>query len=523
MKLGYLLMFTLLNLLVACGGESKGASQPSPSEKSLLIADTDFGDTCDEEPFPSYEGVSDFSLGPVNVKFYSEDDFFEDLPRGHGTNGTDPNISRDYIGETTRNYISYERLAEPFLKNHSIHEKKINIVWEGEIIVESDSANILAGFDFEYGDDVVFTLNSTLRKRMSCQMGVPIQLSKGVHTYKIEWHSHSYSEAFNSSFIDYKILTKESIYNVISPSLSGSEEVAYGFIQTPETFNDVITVTPPTVSNDLILVLDSNEATNWILNNPENVNIKYVLLSSHSPVSTFEGIDRDKIIYVDDISGGLDVAPDILLMTGMSMGYHKTSYNRSLDITTEDSPDYYLIFGHSETILSNLQETSATTSIFESSTTGQEVATRMVLNSTAVLDDLTWTFWMSTETRHDRIGEDFIFKIYTGDLLPEVEVESISMSVEGNKYYDTEGGTVYRTNFDFNPKIDSNLELPAGNYWVSIQHVSNGASSGIIMEQGGLGIGGAFNSTGMWSSTIAGSPATNGLGASIEIDAFLLD
>ncbi len=512
-------LFSVLAFITACNHSSGDAEDSilavEDNNATYPIQDIEFDDVCDEPAISPRIENSEFYLSPIKASYFEEVDNMEGVPNDEGTNGSDPSIERQFVLEEMVERVALNYFEKDF---NNIDAEQIYGVWESEIVVESDTSTIFAGFDFNYAD-ITFTLNDKVIARMErkCVMQIPLVLDKGVHPFKVEWHNHRFVAEFNVSFNNYESISVAE--GPIGDSYDSSEyEVVYAQVFDSSSLDFSLPITLPETNKRIILVLNSTRAVNWVVLNPNNIEIEKVLFNSHRPQSSIIGVDDNKIIHVHDLSSfDGEIGAQINSLTGLNISYSRYAYSPSEIVFTEtDVPSLEQLYGAQQPILSNLQGVSKTPDLEDVTHSNQEIATYMPLDSDTVLANIEWSFWYPA-TRTWLTNEDFVLRIYNGESQPSNEVFVQQISVKASKFYDAGDGAVYKA------KFTAEAELISGNYWISIQHESNIDTTGIVMENGEQGAGGAYRHSkfGFWYSTVNDVDPTEARGASINVKGYI--
>jgi len=162
-----------------------------------------------------------------------------------------------------------------------IHGDQFNAIWERIIQVKKDKDFLLSsGNSWSviriYIDGILFT---EWRDR---QRKVPIHLSKGSHTFKLEYYNNWESVGFHASFKEYPGLVLSDKNKTLKKLIRGKATTVYLETYSPQDKSNRIFVKMGRSKYPVILFLSSYEGARWKIENPYHIPIKAVVLHSFS-------------------------------------------------------------------------------------------------------------------------------------------------------------------------------------------------------------------------------------------------
>lgn len=292
----------------------------------LLIAIAFSITGCEDTELSTATGFEEVSLEetyvvkPFTAKYYFEDDGTDP---GVGTDGNDTSITPvlKHTETVKRPAISYIYDYEFGINSYNLYAE-----WEGEIEV-SEAIDINASFDVSWSDVSFYIDGELVSKWANSNKVIPLSLSVGTHSVRVEYHNHWHTTGFNVSFTNYrKTDVSEDLSAKISDTTQISSIVAYEVDSSTSIYNEV-EITLPLSSKPQLLFLSSHNAINWIIKNPYNTKLEGVVFNSYGAGSTVSNTYSAFVIQATDLSGyGTNPAADITSMTGREPDYSYDDY-----------------------------------------------------------------------------------------------------------------------------------------------------------------------------------------------------
>ena len=518
-----LLFFTLT--LSACGGGSGSggdSSEKNSEDTSFVINDIEYPDVCKQQELPEPLPSSEFEIENLHAVYFSEEDENPDSWLAEGTNGSDPSILRTYITEFDIEDTRLDILRSEF---EGVPAEKLNVKWQGDINVTSDSAVIYADFDLSHAD-LSFSIDGEVVQRMKdCNPTVPLILGKGIHHFEVDYHSHYFSATLDLNFSSERPMPLSSLSSYATENFSGNEKILYIKIHESDTEYADTQVDLPSDAGDLIVILDSYRGIDWTINEADGTNLVAVFYSSYQ--NTARVTAPAEATAIEGLwSQGEPIGDFVRANFGRTLDYYYYQYHAeqiSISLTT-DIPDPETLYGEPVLVLDNIQYAQWQVSYAKSISDGQEVAQYFELEYGAILTEIAWTgvsLWEPSMYFPTISDQGFTINIYNGVLVPDELVFTTDVTVSPSEYFSLEQGTVYN--------LESPLEtqLDPGSYWLSIQNKRNSdqAVSFVILENDGVNNGGAArgSSTASWGTTEEGVLPPYATGISVNIKGYVTD
>lgn len=515
MKTGTILTYTALWIflitLQACGGGSGGGSanvSPTPTNNQNLDQNQNEQEnqsevpnplseaSCDQDVLPEISGEQNYVVHNITASYYKEESGVTELVSSE-------TVDRVYNAYTWDEFLDIP--GEDFLG-----------IWEGEIEVLDEQVNIFISMHSHYSLSGFYLNNNLMKGGSNCKTTIPLSLPQGTHTFKAVYHSNYFSTGFTLNFTDQSAISFNSASEEIQRLSTPYSQVFMVNGYEASTSNGFITVTMPETVNDIVLVLSSYQPVAWKIENLYGATITSVLVSTGNNFSEVHSESDVPIYVVDDFeyessSQHILAIEQAELLTGIPVSYYNYEYN--LDNLTVSPANNYLdsyIIGRDVTILDNYVVIAEEIQSAESHQAKQQLATYFPLYNQSVITNLEWTGSLavnypdSTNNSVTLRPHPFVIQIYSGSILPSVLIDEISVDVYAEERYELGERVVNRFTLEGEPLFD----LPAGNYWISIQE-EIGANVDFywildaVIDDGDPGAGGAFRSApdGIWTST----------------------
>jgi hypothetical protein len=265
-----------------------------------------------------------FTIKPFTARYYYEND---GSSAGQGTDGSDPSIVPvlKYTETVKRPAIAY-----PYAYEFGIDSYNLYAQWEGEIEVHEES-DINASFDVSWSDVSFYVDGKLVSKWANSDKIIPLRLSVGLHSIRVEYHNHWHTTGFNVSFTNYEQADfSTDISSKIHPQTQINYIVGYEADTSTSRYNEVEIILPQS-DRPQLLVLNSYDAINWVIKNPYNTPLEGVVMNSYGPGSTVTDAGDAFILKVSGLtwnSSDLSKAKaGIVSMTGREPDYIFNEYN----------------------------------------------------------------------------------------------------------------------------------------------------------------------------------------------------
>lgn len=430
---------------------------------------------------------SKYTVSGLYAVYYSEDDDDRDKP-GVGTDGSDPEIIRTKIAEEP---VDIFRLKYAWDEFHDIDSKNLNIVWTGEINVESRKATTYLSIDSSKSSVNITIDGQRHTSESSCSPCiVALELDQGNHSFEIDIHNHWHTTEASALFVDKS--PKES--ELITTRISSSAKSPLVFIDIYESKNpdSSVTINIPEGNEDITIFAHSYGGVRWLLQGATERVDGFYYSSYHANAEAF---GAEKSTYLGYKTSSSSITDSVIQkIFSKPVRYKIDTYGADtiqlvLDQTT--SVDQY---EDETTLFDNLQGVSVTTRITESSLDGQEIATKFIVNSPVLLKNISWSAWSEERTEDsDFFGsirsKTYTVSIYSGDTIPSSFETFEVVRAQARFFYSTELGDVYSMEAEF----EANYVLQPGTYWISMQHHdSSGHEYFVVLKTEGPFQGGAF-------------------------------
>ncbi|MCG8610621.1 MAG: hypothetical protein MI864_08805 [Pseudomonadales bacterium] len=286
-------------LITGCGGDSSNSDNSDNSKQAS------------------------FTAGPFTAEYYQEQDGDQ---VGVGSDGSYPDIvpelietkvvSRSSIYYSTRNSAASSIL-------HTISPNNFYAVWEGELNVSGAPQTINVNFDMDHSDVSFYVDDELVAKWKDNRAFIPLELSVGTHSVRIEFHNHNYFVDFNASFTRYPVLTVETARDEIAPLIGDNTRVAYVSSYDAKSELNEITVELDDSPDPVFLTLVSYESINWVIDNPHNVEISGIVFNTNNAGSSVSESSGAPVFQISDLSRSYEsydssVESDIINITERS-------------------------------------------------------------------------------------------------------------------------------------------------------------------------------------------------------------
>jgi hypothetical protein len=487
-----LLRITLLSfvvLLTACGGAggSKGNSSEVGSGDGLAGGNQGVSESNPIVTVTDPVEESIYTVSGLYAVYYSEDDDDRDKP-GVGTDGSDPEIIKTKIAEEP---VDIFRLNYSWDDFHDIDSKNLNILWSGEINVDSRKAVTYLSIDSGWSSVNVNIDGQRYTSKSNCSPCiVALELDQGSHSFEIDIHNHWHTTESSALFTEK--LPKEAELMTTRFSTSATSPLVLINIYESKNLNSDVVIEIPEGDEKITIFAYSYSGVRWQLQGATDRVDGFYYASQHVNTEAFGAEDLNYLGYKASRSNITDAL--VRNIFSKPVRYEFTAYaadNISLVLDETTSVTQYQ---DDVTLFDNLQGVSVTTRTAGSSLNSQEVATKFSVSNPVLLKDISWTAWSeerSEDTAFTSIIRDktYTVTVYSGDTIPS-SLETIEVvTAEARFFYSTEGGDVYSMEAEF----EADHVLQPGNYWISMKHhQASGYPYSVVLETEGALQGGVF-------------------------------
>lgn len=493
MSLLKVLLLSFSVFLTACGGAGGSKDNSTDVGSEVESGDGLAGGTQDVIENNPIVTVTDpveeskYTVSGLYAVYYSEDDDDRDKP-GAGTDGSDPEIIRTKVAEEP---VDTFRLNYSWDGFHDIDSQNLNIVWTGEINVESSKATIYLSIDSSKSSVNITIDGQRHTSESSCSPCiVALDLDQGNHSFEIDIHNHWQTTEASALFVDKS--PKES--ELITTRISSSAKSPLVFIDLYESnnLNSNIVIEIPEGDEKITIFAHSYSSVRWQLVGATDRVDGFYYSSYHANTEAF---GAEKSTYLGYKTSSSSITDSVIQkIFSKPVRYKIDTYGADtiqlvLDQTT--SVDQY---EDEITLFDNLQGIAVTTRSAESSLDGQEIATKFSVTSPVLLKNISWSAWSEQRTEDsDFFGsirsKTYTVSIYSGDIIPSSFETFEVVRAQARFFYSTELGDVYSMEAEF----EANHVLQPGTYWISMQHHdSSGPRYSVVLKTEGSLQGGVF-------------------------------
>lgn len=202
---------------------------------------------------------------------------------------------------------------------HGIKSEDFGAVWTGTIEVFEDSKAIDLNFDVSWSDVALTIDGFSVAAWSNDTKTIRRTFAKGVHDIRIEYNNNWHTTGFNVSFSDNPEYNSSELAQLIGIGFPNDVKVVYlGGYESGHLHNDVV-VSLAGVTGRVFLFLATYNAANWIIENPDNVEIVGVGYNSYDPESSIvvaEGVKTYEITNLpysyDSVSNANQVIAGII-------------------------------------------------------------------------------------------------------------------------------------------------------------------------------------------------------------------
>lgn len=481
--------------LTACGGGGGSTGENSSLNDGLKGENQEPTENIPISNVTPPQEDSKYTISDLYAVYYSEDDDDRDKP-GVGTDGSDSSIIRNKVAEEP---VDTFRLKYSWADFNDIDSKNLNIVWTGEVNVESSKAVIYLSIDSSRSSVNVNIDGQRHSTESNCSPCiVELELDQGSHSFEIDIHNHWHTTEASALFVDESPKEAE----LITTRINTSAKSPLVFIDIYESRNQdsSVIIDIPEGDEGITIFAHSNSSVRWLLQGAtERVDGFYY--SSYNANSEAFGTENSTYL-------GYEASSSSITNSVIQRVFSKP-VRYKIDISGADTIQLVLDqtvsvdqYEDEITLFDNLQGVSASTRIAESSQDSQEIATKFAVNSPVLLKNISWSAW-SKERKEDSPlvgsirGKTYTVSVYSGDNIPSLLETFEVVRAKARYFYSTELGDVYSMEAEF----EADYVLQPGNYWVSMQHhEASGPRYSVVLETEGPFQGGVFKNdeTGNW-------------------------
>jgi hypothetical protein len=181
---------------------------------------------------------------------------------------------------------------------HGIRSEDFSAVWTGTLEVFDDSKDIDLNFDVSWSDVALTIDGLSVATWSNDSRTIRHTFAKGLHDIRIEYSNNWHTTGFNVSFSDNAEYSASQLAQLIGIGFPNDVNVVYlGGYESGNLHNDV-TVSLAGVTGRVFLFLATFRAVNWIIENPDNVEIVGIGYNSSQPESSMvvaEGVKTYEI------------------------------------------------------------------------------------------------------------------------------------------------------------------------------------------------------------------------------------
>lgn len=211
-----------------------------------------------------------------------------------------------YYSESAKRLVASETVVRPainypYAQFHGIDARDFYAVWEGEINLGDSEQSFAANFDVSWSELAFYVDGELVLRWSNSNQKIPVSLSPGPHTVRIEYHNNWHTVGFNASFVSYPLIPASNAKNFLAEQIDGNSDIIYiGAYESADRYNKVL-LKMPRPANKVFLFLSSYESINWVLDSSLAAMVSGIAVSSHGGSSTISNIGDDTPVY--DIKG----------------------------------------------------------------------------------------------------------------------------------------------------------------------------------------------------------------------------
>ncbi len=165
---------------------------------------------------------------------------------------------------------------------HGIQSENFRAAWEGTLTATLPDQGVDINTDLSWSDAKLVIDG----KEVPFSERVHQTFSLGTHSIRVEYANHWHTTGFNMSFTSNPVFTTREVRRDVAALVTADTRIAHIAIYEPSSFTNDVTVTVKPGSHPVFLVLSSYAATNWIIVNPGNVEIKGIAYGAYGPGPT---------------------------------------------------------------------------------------------------------------------------------------------------------------------------------------------------------------------------------------------
>ena len=269
--------------------------------------------------------------GSTNTSLIPTEDAVSHLENTLGDFTVGPFTANYYNGTT---FVTSENVARPSLNYawsdfHSITSENFNATWTGTLEVISHPKQININFAVSWSDVTLLIDNVEISSWSNSSRTIQQELSVGTHEIVIQYANNWHTVGFNVSFTNNPAYLKAQVADHLASLIDVNTQIIYvGAYESGSLYNTG-TVTLDSTASKVFLILSSYSSINWIVENPNNVQISGIAYGGYDPGSTITAEDNVATFEIDDIGyeySGSAPNSDIMEMTGSAPDYSYGEY-----------------------------------------------------------------------------------------------------------------------------------------------------------------------------------------------------
>jgi hypothetical protein len=187
----------------------------------------------------------------------------------------------------------------------NIPSQDFSAEWTGTIEILDDTKIIDFNVALSNSDAEVYVDGELISTWSNNSRTIELDLSTGVHTVKVNYTNNWHTVSFNTSFTPKTLpITIVDAPAKIGSFIDNTVGVVYiGAYEADTIFNES-TITLSNTPQKVFLFVSSYSSINWIIDNPNNVEITGIAYSSYSSKSTITAETNIPIVEIDNLSYG---------------------------------------------------------------------------------------------------------------------------------------------------------------------------------------------------------------------------
>ena len=493
MPLLKILLLSFVVFLASCGGD--GESEDNPSSLNSGVGS---GDGLAEDNLESNErNPTGTVTAPVEESKYTVSGLYAVYYSKNDTNSTNPEAGEEASGtEITRTKIAEEpvdtfRLNYAWDDFHDIESKNFNVVWSGEIDVDSHKVKTYLTIDSGWSSVSVNIDGQLYFSESDCSPCiVTLELEQGSHSFEIDIHNQWHTTEVSALFTDHPPAEAELMTTRIS--MPAENSLVLIDIYESKNLNSNVIIEVPEGDKKITIFAHSFNGVRWQLQGATERIDGFYYSSVKANSETFE-IDKSTYLGYRVSSSSISDSA-VRRIFSKHVSYKYSNYGADTIQLVFDQATSVDQDEDEVTIFDNLQGVVQTTRIADSSWDGQEIATKFSVDYPVLLKNISWSAWSAERSEGSGLtnsvrNKTYIVSVYSGDTIPSLLEAMEVVTAKARFFYSTEKGNVYSLEAEF----ETNHTLQPGVYWISMQHhESSGDRYSVVLETEGSFQGGVF-------------------------------